>query len=111
MSSQLQENFPLRRAADSFEISFTKWLRGTKTVQLPVTFSMRCQTVLIDMFSELEEHPARFAEISENDVEKFIEGKKMQTQRKTFYGLKLAGQNLSGRRAPRNHRHRADSSN
>ena len=56
MSSQLQENFPLRRAADSFEISFTKWLRGTKTVQLPVTFSMKFQTVLIDMFSELEEH-------------------------------------------------------
>ena len=26
MISQLQESFPLRRAADSFEISFTKWL-------------------------------------------------------------------------------------
>ena len=27
MISQLQESFPLRRAAGSFEISFTKWLR------------------------------------------------------------------------------------
>ena len=38
MSSQLQESFPLSRAAGSFEMSFTKWLGGTKTVQLPVTF-------------------------------------------------------------------------
>ena len=45
MISQLQENFPLRRAAGSFEISFTKWLRGEKTVQLPVTFSMSCQII------------------------------------------------------------------
>ena len=37
-SSQLQERFPLSRAAGSVEISFTKWLRGTKTVQLSVTF-------------------------------------------------------------------------
>ena len=43
--SQLQESFPLRRAAGSFEISFTKWLRGAKTVQLPVTFSMSCQII------------------------------------------------------------------
>ena len=28
----------------------------------------------IDIFSELEEHPGRFAEVSESDVEKFIEG-------------------------------------
>ena len=27
MISQWQESFPLRRAAGSFEISFTKWLR------------------------------------------------------------------------------------
>ena len=44
MISQLQECFPLRRAAGSFEISLTKWLRGAKTVQLPVTFSMSWQT-------------------------------------------------------------------
>ena len=65
MISQLQESFPLRRAAGSFEISFTKWLRGAKTVQLPVTFSMSCQIFKlfqIDTFSELEEHSGRFAE-------------------------------------------------
>ena len=28
----------------------------------------------INIFSELEEHPGRFAEVSESDVEKFIEG-------------------------------------
>ena len=43
MISQLQESFPLRRAAGSFEISFTKWFRGAKTTQLPMTFSMSCQ--------------------------------------------------------------------
>ena len=43
MISQLQESFPLGRAAGSSEISFPKWLRGAKTVQLPVTFSMSCQ--------------------------------------------------------------------
>ena len=43
---QLQESFPLRRAAGSFEISFTKSLRGAKTVQLPVTLSMSFITFL-----------------------------------------------------------------
>ena len=38
MISQLQESFPLSRAAASFKISSTKCLRGVKTVQLPVTF-------------------------------------------------------------------------
>ena len=28
----------------------------------------------IDTFFELEEHPERFAEVSESDVERFIEG-------------------------------------
>ena len=28
----------------------------------------------INIFSELEEHPGRFAEVSKSDVEKFIEG-------------------------------------
>ena len=74
--SQLEESFPLR--AGSFEISFTKWLppplfapatktrlRGEKTVQLPVTFSMSCQIFKlfqIDTFSELEELSGRFVE-------------------------------------------------
>ena len=44
----------------------------------------------IDIFSELEEHPGRFAEISESDVEKFIEEEEnANTKRKTFYDLKL----------------------
>ena len=34
MIGQLQESFPLRHVAGSFEISVTKWLRGAKTVQL-----------------------------------------------------------------------------
>ena len=44
----------------------------------------------IDIFSELEEHPGRFAEVSESDVEKFIEGEEnANTKRKTFCDLKL----------------------
>ena len=64
ISSQLQGSFPLRRAAGSFEISFTKWLRGTKPVHFAGDFRL---------FSELEEHQARFAEVSESDVENLIE--------------------------------------
>ena len=59
MISQLQESFPLRRAAGSFEISFTKWLRGAKTVQLLVTFSMR-----FDTFYELEEQHSKIKFVS-----------------------------------------------
>ena len=57
MISQLQE-LPTRRAAGSFEISFTKWLRGAKTVQLPVTFSMSCQiftSILIPSVKNIQE--------------------------------------------------------
>lgn len=45
----------------------------------------------IDIFSEREEeHPGRFAEVSESYVEKFIEGEEnANTKRKTFYDLKL----------------------
>ena len=44
----------------------------------------------IDIFSEREEHPGRFAEVSESDVENFIEGEEnANTKRKTFYDLKL----------------------
>ena len=50
MISQLQESFPLRSAAGSFETSFTKWLRGAKTVRLPVTFSMSCQILTSILF-------------------------------------------------------------
>ena len=44
----------------------------------------------IDPFSEFEEHSRRFAEVSESDVEKFIEGEEnANTKNKTFYDLKL----------------------
>ena len=54
MISQLQEGFPLRCAAGSFEISFTKWLQGAKTVQSPVTFSMSCQIFTSILFPSLK---------------------------------------------------------
>ena len=54
MISQLQESFPLRRAAGSFEISFTKWLRVVTTVQLLVTFSMSCQIFTSILFPSLK---------------------------------------------------------
>ena len=50
MSSQLQESFPLSRAAGSFEISITKWLRSTKTVQLPVSFFIVFISLLITLY-------------------------------------------------------------
>ena len=34
------------------------------------------------MFSELEEHPGRFAEVSESHVEKFIEGEETANNEK-----------------------------
>ena len=44
----------------------------------------------IEFFSQLEEHPGRFAVVSESDVDKFIEGEEnANTNRKTFYDLKL----------------------
>ena len=36
------------------------------------------------IFSELQEHLGRFSEVSESDVEIFIEGKKMETLKKDF---------------------------
>ena len=53
MINQLQESFPLRRAAGSFEISFTKWLRGTNTLQLTVTLSMSCQIFTSILFPSM----------------------------------------------------------
>ena len=43
----------------------------------------------IDIFSEREEHPGRFAKVSESDVEKFIEGEEnANRKRKTLYDLR-----------------------
>ena len=64
----------------------------------------------IDTFSELEEHSGRFAEVSESDVEKFIEGEdNANTKKKDLLRLKIS-QKVCGRRAPRNQRSREDSS-
>ena len=68
------------------KFSFTKWLRGAVTGdsldELP--------NFHIDTFSELEEHSGRFAEVSESDVEKFIEVEENEnTKKKPFYDLKL----------------------
>ena len=44
----------------------------------------------IDIFSEREEHPGRFSEVWESNVEKFIAGEEnANSKRKTFYELKL----------------------
>ena len=108
MISQLQESFPLRRAAGSFEISFTKWLRGAKTVRLPVPFSMSCQIFTSILFPSLrniqEDLPKSWKVMLKNS----LRWKKMQTlKKKTFYDLKLV-KTVSGRRAPRSQRNRED---
>ena len=42
----------------------------------------------IDPFSEFEKHSGRFAEVSESDVETFIEGEEnTNTKNKIFYDL------------------------
>ena len=44
----------------------------------------------INTFSDLEEHSGRFAEVLENDIEKFIAGEQnANTKKETFYVLKL----------------------
>ena len=88
--SQLQESFPLRRAAGSFEISFINWLRGTKTVQLPVTFSMRCQIFTSILFPSLKNVQENLPKSLKVMLKNSLRGEKMQTlKKKTFYDLKL----------------------
>ena len=82
MTSQLQESFPLRRAAGSFEISFTKWLRGAKNGTVTGDFLDELPNFHIDTFSEFKEHSERFAEVSESDVEKFIVGEENANTKK-----------------------------
>ena len=111
MISQLQDSIPLRRAAGSFEISFTKWLRGAKTVQLPATFSMSCQiftSILFPSLKNIQEDLPKFRKVM---LKNSLRGKKMQTlKKKDLLRLKIS-QKVSGRRAPRNQRNREDSSN
>ena len=54
MISQLQESFSLWHVAGSFEISLTKWLRGAKMIQLPVTFLMSCPIFTSILFPSLK---------------------------------------------------------
>ena len=77
---------------------------------LPGDFLDELPNSHIDTSSELEEQSGRFADVSESDIEKFIEGKKMKTLKKDLLRLKIS-QNVSGRRAPRNQRNREVSSN
>ena len=44
----------------------------------------------IDTISDLEEHSGRFAEVSESDVEKFIEGKENENTKKDLLRLKIS---------------------
>ena len=90
MISQLQESFPLRSAASSFEISFTKWLQGAKTVQLPVTFLMSCQIFTSILFPSLKNIQEDLPRSQKVMLKNSLRGKKMQTlKKKTFYDLKL----------------------
>ena len=90
MISQLQESFPLRRAAGSFEISFINWLRGAKTVQLPVTFSMPCQIFTSILFPSLKNVQENLPKSLKVMLKNSLRGEKMQTlKKKTFYDLKL----------------------
>ena len=82
MISQLQESFPLWRAAGSFEISFTKWLRGAKTVQLPVTFSMSCQIFTSILFPSLKNIHEDLPKSRNVMLKNSLRGKKMQTLKK-----------------------------
>ena len=78
MISQLQESFPLRRTAGSFEISFTKSLRGAKTVQLPVTSSMSCQIFTSILFPSLKNIQEDLPKSPKVMLKNSLRGKKMQ---------------------------------
>ena len=90
MICQLQESFPLRRAAGSFETSFTKWLRDAKTKQLPVPFSMSCQIFTSILFPSLrniqEDLPKSWKVMLKNS----FRWKKMQTLKKDVLRLKTS---------------------
>ena len=111
MSSQLQESFPLSRADGSFEISLI-YKMSSRYDHRTVDFLDKVPNFDIDMFSEVEKLPARFTEVSENDVEKFIEGEEnASTKKNDFLRLKISCKKVSVRRAPRNQRYREVSSN
>ena len=90
MISQLQESFPLRRAVGSFEISFTKWLRGVKTVQLPLTFSMSCQIFTSILFPSLKNIQEDLPKSRKVMLKNSLRGKKTQILKKDLR-LKIGG--------------------
>ena len=49
MIRQLQESIP----SGAWPVLLKKWLRGAKTVQLPLTFSMSCQVFTLILFPRL----------------------------------------------------------
>ena len=77
MNSQLQESFPPRGGACSFEISFTKWLRGAKTIQLPVTFSMSFQIFTPILFPSLKNIQEDLPKSQKVMFKNSLRGKKM----------------------------------
>ena len=63
----------------------SRWEDGTVTGD----FLDELPNFHLDTFSELEEHSGRFAEVSESDVEEFIEGEEDANTKKKTYDLKL----------------------
>ena len=63
----------------------SRWEDGTVTGD----FLDELPNFHLDTFSELEEHSGRFAEVSESDVEEFIEGEENANTKKKTYDLKL----------------------
>ena len=97
MISQLQQSFPRRRAASSFEISFTKWLRSAKTVQLPVTFSMSCQiftSILFPSLKNLQEDLPKSRKVTLKDS---LRGKKKLCLCRNFIRIYKINRTLHGR--------------
>ena len=88
MIRQLQESIP----SGAWPVLLKKWLRGAKTVQLPLTFSMSCQVFTLILFPRLMN--------IEEDLPKAML-KNSANNKKDILRLKIS-QNVSGRKAPRN---------
>ena len=74
----------------SFELSFTKWLQGVKTVQLTVTFSMSCQIFTSILFPSLKNILEDLQKSRKVMLKNLLRGGGTQTlNKKTLYDLKL----------------------
>ena len=88
-------------------ILFTKWLRGAKTVKLPLTFSRSCQifpSILFPSLKNIQEDLPKSRKVKNS-----LRGKKMQTVKKDLQQLKIS-QKVSAKRALRNQKNSEDSS-